>query len=209
MVIIKSIAWFVMTVLALGVAGYAIAMLFVSELRPSLVKILFTEIPIIAVAHFAGGAISLAVGAFGFNTQLRKRFLGVHRWLGRLYVMAVFFGGIASFLLALRANGGLIAQWGFAVPAVLWLGSTFHAYRQIRGGNLSAHQDWMMRSYALTLSAVTLRFYLPASQIADIPIQIALPIIAWAAWLPNLLIAEWFIQARRLRSPLATLAIQS
>ncbi len=199
---LKGIPWLVMTVLALVVAGYAIAILFAAELRPALIKILFNEVPIVAVAHFAGGAIALAVGAFGFNTTLRHRFLGVHRWLGRLYVMAVIVGGIASFLLALRANGGLIAQWGFGVPAVCWLGSTLSAYFQIRGGNLNAHQNWMMRSYALTLSAVTLRIYLPASQMLGIPIVTALPVIAWLAWVPNLLIVELLIWFRRSRTPI-------
>ena len=52
----------------------------------------------------------------------------------------------------------------------------------------------MIRSYALTLAAVTLRIYLPLSQVSQIPFEVAYPIIAYACWVPNILIAEWMIR---------------
>jgi hypothetical protein len=53
----------------------------------------------------------------------------------------------------------------------------------------------MIRSFALTFAAVTLRLYLPASQIAGMPFPAAYSAIAWLCWVPNLLVAEWFIRA--------------
>jgi hypothetical protein len=70
------------------------------------------------------------------------------------------------------------------------------AYLSIRGGHVAAHRRWMIRSYGVTLAAVTLRIYLPLSQAAGIPFGIAYPIISWLCWLPNLGLAEW-----RLRTP--------
>jgi hypothetical protein len=49
--------------------------------------------------------------------------------------------------------------------AVSWIVTTSMAYQHIRAGNVRIHQDWMIRSYALALAAVTLRVYLPISQI--------------------------------------------
>lgn len=48
----------------------------------------------------------------------------------------------------------------------------------------------MVRNFALTLAAVTLRIYLPASMIAGIEFEVAYPYIAWLCWVPNLVAAE-------------------
>jgi hypothetical protein len=113
-----------------------------------------------------------------------------------LYVLAVVIGGVAALALAPHSFGGLIAHVGFGLLAVCWLGSTLNSYRHIRQRNLSMHRSWMIRSYALTLAAVTLRLYLPSSQVAGFPMTVAYPAIAWLCWVPNLLIAEWFIRSR-------------
>jgi uncharacterized membrane protein len=193
---IKAFAWFWMTLLALGVAGYAVTMSLFLEFRPSHVQHLFGQRPIATFAHFMGGAIALISGALQVNARLRARFLSAHRWLGRLYVVAVVLGGTAGLVLALQSFGGWVAHLGFGLLAVCWLVCTLNAYRHIRQGNVSAHRSWMIRSYALTLAAVTLRLYLPGSQIAGLSMTVAYPAIAWLCWVPNLLIAEGFVRAR-------------
>lgn len=53
----------------------------------------------------------------------------------------------------------------------------------------------MVRSYALTLPAVTLRIYLPVSLIAGVHFMVAYPAIAWLCWVPNAIAAEWLIRS--------------
>ncbi len=84
---IKGIAWFGMTVLALAVTGYACALLLAAQIPPAFAQAVFTQMPTVTVWHLAGSAIALAVGAFQVNARLRARFLRIHRWLGRLYVL--------------------------------------------------------------------------------------------------------------------------
>ncbi len=55
---------------------------------------------------------------------------------------------------------------------------------------------WMIRSYALTFAAVTLRIWLPLSQVAGLPFAQAYPAIAWFCWVPNLIVVEWLILRR-------------
>ncbi|MEQ1730362.1 MAG: DUF2306 domain-containing protein [Vicinamibacterales bacterium] len=65
----------------------------------------------------------------------------------------------------------------------------------------------MIRSFALTYAAVTLRLYVPLSMAAGVPFDVAYPVIAWACWVPNLLVAEWlFVPRSRLRAHVAALA---
>ena len=181
----KAFAWLGMTLLGLAVAGYAMAMVFTPEFRPQLVRTLVAERPVAAFAHFMGGAIALVAGAFQLNSRLRTGFIGVHRWLGRFgRICSVVIGGVAAFALALHSFGGVIAQAGFGLLAVCWLGSTFDAYRHIRQGDRSTHRSWMIRSYAFTLAAVTLRVYLPSSQLAGFPMTVAYPAISWLCWVP-------------------------
>lgn len=193
----KTLAWLGMMLLALGVAGYAVTIVIAPELRPPLVRSLFADWPIAAPAHFLGGAVALAVGTFQLNSRIRARFIAIHRWLGRTYVLAVAAGGVASLVLAVNSSAGPIAQAGFGLLGVCWLVSTFNAYRYIRRADVGAHRNWMIRSYALTLAAVTLRVYLPLSVIADVPFTTAYLVIAWLSWVPNLLVAEWFVRSGR------------
>lgn len=190
----KTLLWLVMVLLALAVAGYAAVVLLGPSLRPTFVRALFTDYPLATAAHFSGSALALAVGMFQVNASLRARYTGAHRWMGRLYVIGVAIGGVSGLFMGVQATGGVVAQSGFTLLAVLWLGFTFGAYYCIRVGKVAAHGRWMVRSLALTLGAVTLRIYVPASQLAEIPFMVAYPIIAWLAWVPNLVVAELYIR---------------
>ena len=56
----------------------------------------------------------------------------------------------------------------------------------------------MIRSFALTLSAVTLRLYLPSVLLFpydDFPIIYRA--ISFLCWVPNLLIAEWYLAHKK------------
>ena len=193
---IRKLAWSTMTLMALGVAAYAGTALIATPLRNPFVRDIFANLPIAISLHLAGGIVALVLGAFQVNSRLRSRFLSIHRWSGRVYVFAAVVGGVAGFTLALHSFGGLVTHFGFGLMAICWVIATLNAYRHIRRGDLIAHRAWMLRSYALTLAAVTLRIYLPLSQIAEIEFEAAYQAISWLCWVPNLLVVEWFVLAR-------------
>lgn len=194
------LAWLIVALLAYAVAGYALVLLVEPTLRPPFVRALYARHPVAAAAHFSGSALALAAGIFQISSWLRTRAIALHRWLGRAYVLGVGVGGLAGFFLGLHASGGPVARTGFTLLAVCWLGFTAFAYYHVRVRHLDAHRRWMIRSFALTLGAVTLRIYLPASLIADVSFAVAYPIIAWMAWVPNLMVAELFIRRRGRRT---------
>jgi uncharacterized membrane protein len=195
---VKRAAWAVMTVLALIIAVYAVLVLFLPDFGPPFVAQRRAAVPLALYAHLGGGAAAMALGPWQFNARLRQRFLNIHRWMGRSYVVAVLFGGLGGLALATRSLYGLVTHLGFGLLAVLWLFATLQAYLRIRARDQVRHRQWMIRSYALTLAAVTLRIYLPASQIAGIPFPDAYQTISWLCWVPNLVVAEWWILRSRL-----------
>lgn len=193
----RRVGWWVMAVLSLIIAAYAVGVLFVPAIRPPFLQQRFLTMPLAAYLHLGGSGIALAIGAFQLNTQIRSRYIAVHRWMGRTYVTGVLLGGLGALALATKSQAGLVTHVGFGLLAALWLFATGMAYRYIRGRNQAFHRRWMIRSYALTFAAVTLRIYLPLSQVAGIPFDAAYQTIAWLAWVPNLIVAEWVILRQR------------
>lgn len=157
------------------------------------------------LTHVVGGILALLLGPWQFWGGLRNRHLSFHRWLGRIYLAAVLGGGVAGLYLAAIAFGGLPAQFGFSSLDVLWLATASLAYVRVRRGDLDAHREWMIRNYALTFAAVTLRLWIPLLLSTGLSFEVAYPIIAWLSWVPNLLAAEIYITiARRRRVMIAS-----
>ncbi|WP_294132679.1 DUF2306 domain-containing protein [Pseudohongiella sp.] len=195
---IKSTGWYLMLFAAIGVSAYALSLGFLPAIRNGFVDNMLLTTPSAALLHFLGGGIVLLAGASQFHKGWRTRYPRLHRWLGRVYVGGVLIGGIAGLYLAFFASGGLAARFGFGLLAVLWLVSTALAFRYILKRDIKLHQRWMIRSYAMTLGAVTLRIWLPLFLMLGVPFDQAYPAIAWLAWVPNLIIAEWvFLRSRQ------------
>lgn len=198
----RKSGWAVMTLLAALVAVYALGLSLVPRLRPAFVATLFAEKPLRALGHLMAGGVALGAGALQFSSRLRVQRPPVHRIVGKTYVVTVLVGGVSAILLAPWSAGGIPAHFGFGILGVLWVFATLVALVQVRARNYVAHREWMIRSYAVCLAAVTLRIYLPLSQVVGIPFGEAYPAIAWLCWVPNLVVAEWFV----LRSSIAPLA---
>jgi len=192
----KTLSWTVMLLAASLVGLYALVSALLPGFRTEFVENMVQTSATGSILHFLGGSIVIIVGAFQFNTGFRNRYTNLHRWFGRIYVVGISIGGVAALNLAFYSTGGVVAHWGFGLLAVCWLGTTLLAFRYVRARNIALHQQWMIRSYALTLAAVTLRLYLPLFQIAGLSFEEAYPAIAWLCWVPNLLIAEWWFVPR-------------
>jgi uncharacterized membrane protein len=149
-------------------------------------------------AHVFASLLALALGPFQFSARLRTTRRALHRWLGRVYLgVGVAVGGLAGLYMALHAFGGIAARLGFACLALAWLYSGLRAYLAIRSHDAASHRRWMVRNFALTFAAVTLRLYLPSSMAVGVSFELAYPAIAWLCWVPNLVVAElWFNRAR-------------
>jgi len=150
------------------------------------------------VLHVFSAVVALALGSFQFREGLRTRHPRLHRAMGRLYLgVGVLVGGLSGLYLAAGAFGGPVARVGFAALALAWLYTGWMAYAAIRAGDVASHRAWMLRNFALTTAAVTLRIYLPVSMLAGIPFEVAYPAIAWLCWVPNLLAASLLTARQR------------
>ena len=200
----KTINWSLMALGAFAIGLYALANTLVPAARGDfVVNMLDTSTPG-ALLHFATGGVVIIIGALQFNQGLRSRNLALHRTLGKVYVAGCLLGGFAGLYMAFFSFGGVVTHWGFGTLAVCWIVTTGMAYKHIRAGNVRIHQDWMIRSYALTLAALTLRLYLPISQVSGLDFEQSYQAISWVCWVPNLIVAEWFIIPRSNKRPVLT-----
>jgi uncharacterized membrane protein len=150
--------------------------------------------------HIAGGIGAMLAGPWQFSATLRARHLGLHRWLGRFYLIEVALGSLAGLAMSLVSEEGLPTHLGFGILAVLWFLTGLQAYRMVRKGNIAAHREWMIRNFALTLAAVTLRNWLPLMLFAfHWSFRTSYITVSWLCWIPNLLVAQWLL--RRAKSP--------
>jgi hypothetical protein len=155
--------------------------------------------PLFFYAHVGLAPLALLLMPLQFWAGLRLRRPVWHRWVGRIYVVAILISGIGGLFMAANTNTGEIAGAGFGLLALLWLGTTIRGIWLARAKRIAEHQIWMIRSTALTFAAVTLRLYLPLSQVAGLPMDASYVVIAWACWVPNLIIAELWIMKKNPR----------
>jgi uncharacterized membrane protein len=142
--------------------------------------------------HISGGLLALLTGPWQFIPRFRRRYLSLHRVLGKIYVAGILFvAGPSGLFMAFYAEGGWVGMLGFTLMASLWLWSTFMAYDTIRNRDVMAHRDWMTRSFALTFAAVTLRAWVFGStQFLHFDAAWVEASSAWISWIPNLIVAE-------------------
>ena len=154
----------------------------------------FQAHPIGIYAHIFAAIAALVLGPFQFSHRLRQKYIRLHRWSGRAYLLiGVTAGGTAGLYMAQFAFGGLTSRVGFTMLAVVWLYSGMMAYLAIRRHDVVRHRTWMVRNFSLTLAAVTLRAYLGLFFAAGFAFEDFYPLLSWLCWVPNLLVAEWFI----------------
>ena len=211
MSVLSKFSWGAFIFLAISVGVYPF-IYFVVDMSGGLLSSKPAEVqesPIWATAfylHITFGAVSLLTGWSQFLKRFRNRNLSFHRALGKIYLVAVGISGLTGLYIAFFATGGLTSSLGFSGLALSWVFTTSAAYRSIRAADTDTHQKWMIRSYALTFAAVTLRIWLPLSQIVGFTFMEAYPVIAWLCWIPNLIVAEMIIRRLPARTPVTVRA---
>lgn len=152
--------------------------------------------------HAFSSVFCLLAGFTQFSNRILKNQQKVHRTMGKVYVLSVLvLSAPSGFVLGLYANGHLPSRIGFCLLSVLWFGFTWMAFKQIKRKKVTSHQKFMIRSYALALSAITLRLWKfgLANTLAPPPLDLY-QMVTWLGFVPNMIVAELIIYYRISRS---------
>lgn len=145
--------------------------------------------------HILFSIFALAAGLTQFSNYILKKLKKLHRWMGIIYVVDVLLlAGPTGLIMGFYANGNMYAKISFMLLAALWIIFTAMAYKTAIDKNFVQHRNWMYRSYALTLSAITLRlFAMFLPKWFHMEAFSEYTIIAWLSWTINLVVAEGII----------------
>lgn len=150
--------------------------------------------------HVFSAIITLFAGFMQFSSQFLKEHWKIHRLMGKIYVwniLAVNFP--AGMVMAIYANGGWAGKTAFILLNSLWFYFTCQALIHALHKDFVNHRKNMIRSYALTFSAITLRTWkIVLSHVLVMDMAQLYIMDAWLGFIPNLLMAEWIIRSRKL-----------
>jgi hypothetical protein len=157
-------------------------------------------------AHMAAGAVILLLGPLQLIGAIRRRWPAVHRWIGRTYVTAAGLAGAGglTFIALQRTIGGPVMDVGFGLYGLLMVVCAVQAWRHAAARRIEIHRAWAIRLYALAIGSwlyrmdyglwLSLMKKLGHTRDFHGPFDV---VMAFGFYVPNLLLAELFIRARR------------
>ncbi len=153
--------------------------------------------------HVFSAILVLPAGYTQFSKRMRSAYPALHRRMGWLYVLVtVILAAPSGLVIGFYSNGGPGSRVAFCLLAILWEVFTLIAVVKICRRQVVEHERWMLRSFALALSAITLRAWkvLLVWLFHPRPMDVY-RIVAWLGWTLNLAIAEWLIYNRKHQKP--------
>jgi Predicted membrane protein (DUF2306) len=145
--------------------------------------------------HITSSVFVMGGGVFQFFSKILRGYPKVHHLIGKIYIGSILLLAAPSGLvLAAYANGGLPSKVGFTMQCLVWWWITFAAWQAAMQHEWSKHAEMMLRSYAVTLAAMSLRtesyalYYVFETK----PIETYLT-VTWLSWVGNLFIVEIMI----------------
>ncbi len=144
--------------------------------------------------HIAAGTICIGTALLQFSRFILKKSKAIHRVSGKIYVAVVLFLGAPTGLyMAFFAKGSFWERALFVFMAGWWFITTLYGLSTIHKRNIVAHKIWMMRSYAMAMTAVTFRVYHLVFYIIGWDHLENYEISLWISVVGNMLFAEWII----------------
>jgi hypothetical protein len=145
--------------------------------------------------HVYTAIFTVLAGFTQFSVTIKRKYPRLHKYIGWLYIIVLLLLAAPSGLfIGLYANGGLSSQISFALLSVLWFIFTLIGLKKIIKKDIFKHRIYMIRSFSLTLSAITLRAwkYIIVVLFHPKPMDVYI-LVAWLGWILNLIVAEIII----------------
>ena len=165
-----------------------------AEITPANARFFASPSPV--VIHIISSAIYALLGAFQFVSRLWQRGIKWHRWVGRLLLpfgLLVGFSGLWMTVFYPRTDNLLyMFRLFFGSGMIL---SIILGFISIRRRDVTQHQAWMTRAYAIGMGAATqvLTGMAGALTLGTVN-EFENALLMGAAWVINLAVAEWSIR---------------
>ncbi|WP_312557603.1 DUF2306 domain-containing protein [Empedobacter brevis] len=145
--------------------------------------------------HVYSAIFTLLFGVVQFVKITNQKIRKLHRLFGQFYFyITVFLAAPSGIYIGFYANGEVIAKTAFVILGILWWFFTVMAVIKIKQKDIRSHRNFMLRGYALAISALTLRAWkvILVYLFHPAPMDVY-QIIAWLGFVPNLILIEYYI----------------
>ena len=161
--------------------------------------------PLPVVVHILSVIPFSIIGAFQFSPGFRRRHRGWHRAAGRVLAVCGLLAAFSGLWMAhyypwpVGDGAGVYLErlvFGSAMALSIAL-----ALDAVRRRDFAAHGAWMIRGYAIGMGAGTqVLTHLPWFILVGKPGESARTVLMGAGWVINVLVAEWIIRRKRVRT---------
>ncbi|KAJ3127833.1 hypothetical protein HK098_005727 [Nowakowskiella sp. JEL0407] len=158
--------------------------------------------------HVVPGILYFLISILQFSPFLRQKYIGFHRYMGRVYLILQLFAvvGIVALWFGAKLEGGIGMYISIPFVAIYWLATGYGAYRSAVVKDIPQHQIWIIRNTAFAYGIIWSRpaFLIfmatfgfknpdgsPMYTLSEM-LSIAILVCFWIC----VLFAEWFIYAR-------------
>jgi uncharacterized membrane protein len=171
----------------------------------------FAGHPGVARGHVLPGALFLALAPLQFWGRLRTRHPRVHRWTGRVLLLAALVSTGSALFFGLRTPfGGVAETIPISLAAVLFLFALARATVAIRARDVARHREWMIRAFALAVGIATVRVVGLVLDLTltplGVPLMTGFVMALWVGWVVSVATAEAWIRHTRGPAPMAVAA---
>jgi hypothetical protein len=165
--------------------------------------------PTAALLHIFPSILALALGPIQLNVRVRQASFLRHRIIGWIYVLGVLCGAVGAWYLTMVSTQPFWGSFSFVLLAAAWMSTllvaVFHILHRHTGSEeekaarVLLHKEWMVRNYALTFAATSLRWEMAILQ-EMLGKDVGYALVSWTCWVPNAMIVEYYIRRVRTRA---------
>lgn len=160
----------------------------------------YVQHPQVTLLHIIPGLLFLALGPLQFVPRIRRRRIGLHRWLGRVLATCAAISGVFALIANFRfpAFGGISTKAATVFFGAIFLFSLAKAIRHIRRKEVGLHREWMIRTFALAMGVASIRMVIGLFMaLSDHSFEAVFGTAFWLGFGVNLLVAEIWINVSR------------
>ena len=152
-------------------------------------------------AHVIVGLAVALIIPLQLATRVRTRLPRLHRWLGRMFVIAGVATALSGYAMVAIPVGGRLEVSAIIFYATAFLVTLLTAWVHIRRGDVVRHREWMLRAVAIVLGIAATRpvvavFFATSRLTALSPSQF-FGVAFWIGFTSTSLAGEWYVRRTR------------
>ncbi|MBC7935378.1 MAG: DUF2306 domain-containing protein [Rhizobacter sp.] len=139
----------------------------------------------ILISHITAGGGALILGIVQFWKKLRTYSWKIHRIIGLLYLLAVVVSSFCAVVLAFTTSYEVNLAYAFSLQiwVSVWISATALAYFFAIKKKFKLHQEWMTRSYIVTMAFVISGLILKTPYVKNLgSFEDISPSLFWLGW---------------------------